>query len=169
MKEFVELEHYVRSIPQNKLVDRDTIVKKIIEKRDEYLAREQLGNSFFRRDELILWEGDLVVFDINYIAHPAIVIRVNPTSVDAVVLSTKDKAHSIMQIVGSRMFPNSYITCTIVNIENDVAKKRWFGIFDVPSEMKRLKRELKNHYSKLFKDAGKQKQEEKTSSIVNFI
>lgn len=167
MKEFIELEQYIRSIPQNKILEKDMIIRKIREKSDEFLVRDKLQNTFFQRATIEIQEGDLVVFNVSGLDHPAIVIRVNENSVDAVILSTKDKDHSITQIKQSRMFPDSYVTCTIANLEKESAKKRWFGVFDVPSELKRIKRELKIHYSKLFKDAGKQT--EKKEDIVQFV
>lgn len=153
MKELLDLENYIRCIPQSNTLQKEKILGKIVEKKKEWKEAQKGDIQFIKKNIQYMEEGDLFSFDIAGCLHPAMAILVKEGIVHAVTLTSKDRIGR-WKVEGSRMFPASYFCPTIVAAEESYALLSWFGVFDVPLELKRIKKELQLYYTKLFKDAN---------------
>jgi hypothetical protein len=96
--------------------------------------------------------GDIVDYNIQGQLHPVIIIKVIDKQCFGVVLTTKNNDYcTLSKIENSRVFSESYFSCTIIGLTVEYALTRWRGVFDNPKEIKRVKTLLKQNYKNILK------------------
>jgi hypothetical protein len=81
------------------------------------------------------------------VKHPVLIIKVKDNIAYGVALTTEESYVGILMKSNSRFYPDSYITSTMITI--DASSIRLHGVYDCPSDLRELKKLLKQYYKKL--------------------
>lgn len=99
-------------------------------------------------DDVVMY--DIFSMNIFGLPHPAVVFKIGVTASYAIVLSSKDKEHSIYPS-STRGMKSGFFTQTIVNIDNQYIMENWIGVYQDKSAVKAALEILKKKYKEIFK------------------
>lgn len=92
---------------------------------------------------------DVIYIAILGIAHYFLVHQIKDEIVYGVVLTSKDKSHSIHEIVSDRYFKHNYATSTYLFVNLPDALKCFVRTFEDRKEANQIFIKVKNHYRKV--------------------
>lgn len=117
----------------------------VLEQREVLHMLNTMKLSTFDTRPNYLKLGDVYMNPI--IKHPVLIIKIKNDVAYGVSLTTEESYVGILMKSNSRFYPDSYITSTIIT--TNASSIKLHGVYDCPSDLRELKKLLKQHYKKL--------------------
>lgn len=117
----------------------------VLEQREVLHMLSTMKISTFDTNPSYLKIGDVYINPI--IKHPVVIIKLKDDIAYGASLTTEESYVGILMKSNSRFYPDSYITSTIITTNASHIKVH--GVYDCPSDLRELKKLLKQHYKKL--------------------
>lgn len=92
---------------------------------------------------------DIVHVDTFASVHFVVVVKVFGDTVYGIVISSKEKVHSMKMIEGDRRFIGNYLTSTVIAIPLDEAKSNFIGSYESKKEIREFMKNLKDLTDKI--------------------
>lgn len=83
--------------------------------------------------------------------HYILVYKVTDTEVFGVVLSSKDKVHTLCPLEGDRVLQGGFATKLYMNFDLDICKTLFVRVYESKKHADKIFRLLKNYYKEQFK------------------
>jgi hypothetical protein len=151
-----KLEELIQLIDTKSQWNKDDLKNKLIQTQQSILNKlsndgklEIIGKSSKMTNVKYVKKYDVLYMPIFGIAHYFLVHQVKNKLVYGVLLSSKDKSHSIHKITIDRYFKDNYATSTYVFVDELDALKCFVRAFENKKEADMIFIKVKNHYKKV--------------------